>query len=92
MLNSEQRIALIDERLHAALNPDTLEIQDDSHMHAGHASAKGGGHFTVTIVADVFEGKSLIARHRLVYDALADAMQQEIHALSIKAKTPTEAS
>ncbi len=90
MMNSEQRMALIRERLGEALQPEQIDIVDESHLHAGHASARGGGHFQVTIIADAFRDKSLIQRHRLVYGALSDAMQNEIHALSIKAYTPDE--
>ena len=91
MMNSEERINMIKERLNLSLNPVTVDIIDDSHKHAGHASAKGGGHFTVTVVAEGFDGKSLIQRHRMVYEAIGDGMKSEIHALSIKAKTPNEA-
>ncbi|MEE9343874.1 MAG: BolA family protein [Gammaproteobacteria bacterium] len=85
------RIALITDILTNALSPATLNIIDESAKHAGHAGAKGGGgHFIVEIVSDAFEEKSLIQRHRLVYDALGDAMQTEIHALSIKANTQAE--
>ncbi|MDH4274983.1 MAG: BolA family transcriptional regulator [Gammaproteobacteria bacterium] len=86
----KDRAAYIEERLTTALSPVKIEIVDDSHRHAGHASARGGGHFQVTIVSAAFSGKSLIQRHRLVYDALQDAMRDEIHALSIKAYTPDE--
>ena len=84
------RVARIREKLNAAFAPEQLEIGDDSHMHAGHASAKGGGHFSVAIVSQAFAGKSLIERHRMVYAALGDLMQSEVHALSIKAQTPEE--
>ena len=84
-----QRTEQIRERLTAALSPVSLEVVDDSHLHAGHAGARGGGgHFTVHIVSAAFEGKAPLARHRLVFDALGDMMQKEIHALSIKASTP----
>lgn len=87
------RIAMIRQRLTDKLAPSSLEIIDDSHKHIGHAGAAGGGgHFTVNIVAETFAGKSLIQRHRAIYDALGDAMESEIHALSIKAKTQSEAS
>lgn len=88
-----ERVAMIEEKLTAALSPSQLDIQDDSAKHAGHEGAKsGGGHFIVNIISDAFAGKSLIQRHRMVYDAIgADAMQSEIHALSITAKTPDEA-
>ncbi len=83
------RVEQIRARLSAALSPVSLEIEDDSHLHAGHAGARGGGgHFTVHIVSAAFEGKPPLARHRLVFDALGDMMQKEIHALSIKASTP----
>lgn len=82
---------MIRERLTAALQPEDLEIQDDSARHAGHEGAKGGGgHFNVRIVSPAFAGRNLLERHRMVYDALGDAMHSEIHALSIQAKTPEE--
>ena len=80
------RVAMIEQRLRSALAVDSIEIVDESHLHVGHpGAASGGGHFQVTIVADNFDGLSTLARHRLIYDALGDAMQTEIHALSIKA-------
>ena len=86
-----ERIDMIREKLTAALSPDQLDIIDESHLHAGHPGARGGGgHFKVTIVSEAFAGESLLARHRMVYDALGDAMKSEIHALSIKANTPEE--
>ena len=89
---NEARVAMIRECLTRAFAPTELDIEDDSAKHAGHAGARsGGGHFNVRIVSVEFSGKSLVQRHRLVYDALGDAMQQEIHALSIQAKTPNEA-
>jgi BolA protein len=92
-MSNEERVNMIRERINASLHPTALEIVDDSAKHAGHAGARGGGgHFNVSIVSDEFEGKSLIQRHRMVYDALGDAMQKEIHALSINARTPGEAT
>ena len=80
------RIEAIRERLNSQLQPAQLDIIDESHLHAGHAgAASGAGHFSVTIIADAFNGKSLIERHRLVYLAVDDLMKTEIHALSIKA-------
>ena len=77
---------MIEQRLRNALSVDSIEIVDESHLHVGHpGAASGGGHFQVTIVADNFDGLNTVARHRLIYDALGDAMQTEIHALSIKA-------
>ena len=86
-----ERTALIEQRLRAAFAVEEVHIVDDSAAHAGHAGARsGGGHFNVTIIARDFSGKSLLARHRLVYASLQDLMQKEIHALSIKALTPEE--
>jgi BolA protein len=88
-----ERIALIDSRLSAALAPVvSIDVRDDSAQHAGHAGAAAGGHYSVTIVSPVFAGKARVARHRMVYDALAEAMQRGIHALAITALTPDEAS
>ncbi|MEE9493758.1 MAG: BolA family protein [Gammaproteobacteria bacterium] len=88
---NEQRIEMIKDILNKKLSPTVLNIIDESAKHAGHAGAKGGGgHFIVEVVSNAFDEKSLIQRHRLIYDALGDAMQTEIHALSIKAYTPSE--
>ena len=77
---------MIERRLRSSLTIDSIEIVDESHLHIGHpGAASGGGHFHVTIVAENFKGLPILARHRLIYDALGDAMQAEIHALSIKA-------
>ena len=77
--------------LTAEFNPDLLEVLDNSAAHAGHAGARsGGGHYHVTIVAEAFEGKSLVQRHQLIYKALGDLMKQEIHALGINALSPSE--
>ena len=82
---------LIKQKLNSSLNPELLEIIDNSAAHAGHAGAqKGGGHYQVTIVSDAFEDKSLVQRHQLIYQALGDMMQQDIHALGINALTPSE--
>ena len=82
---------MIRQRLSVHLDPESVEIEDQSHLHAGHAgAASGGGHFEVVAVAQNFSGLNMLARHRLVYDALGEAMRNEIHALSIKAYTPDE--
>ncbi|WJF89044.1 BolA family protein [Paraburkholderia bonniea] len=89
--SASERMALIDSHLRQALAPVvSLTVRDDSAKHAGHAGASAGGHFSVTIVAAAFAGKARVARHRLVYDALAVAMQHGIHALAITAYTPEE--
>lgn len=85
------RLETIEDKLRNALNPESLDIIDDSHKHAGHAGAKsGGGHFDLTIVSGQFSGVNTVGRHRLIYDALAEMMQSDIHALSIKAFAPDE--
>jgi BolA protein len=76
--------------LQRELAPITLEIFDDSAAHAGHAGAREGGHFRVTLVATVFEGRAQLERHRLVYAAVAPLMSRGIHALNIIARTPKE--
>ncbi|HSS07952.1 MAG TPA: BolA family protein [Rhodanobacteraceae bacterium] len=86
-----ERVETIRRRLTAALAPNALDIEDESHRHAGHAGARDGrGHFRVRIVSAAFEGQSAIARHRAVYAALGDLMQTDIHALAIEARTPEE--
>jgi BolA protein len=83
-------VTAIRERL-AALQPERLELGDESALHAGHEGAKsGGGHFRLTIVSPLFRGKDTLARHRMVYGALGPMMHHEIHALSIRAVTPEE--
>ena len=79
--------------LERALAPSSLEIIDDSAAHAGHAGARGGGHFRVALVADAFRGRSQLERHRLVYAALAPLLTGgAVHALNIVARSPEEAS
>ena len=85
------RMQAIENKLRDELTPESLDLIDESHKHAGHAGAKGGaGHFELTIVSADFSGVNTVGRHRLVYKALADMMPQEIHALSIKAFAPDE--
>lgn len=87
------RIDMIRQRLSAALQVQELEIIDDSHLHVGHAGARaGGGHYRVRIVRPDFTGQRQLQRHRMVYNALGDAMRNDIiHALNIEALTPAEA-
>ena len=88
----EQRIAQIKALLAASLGPTVCEVDDESALHAGHAgAASGGGHYRLRLVSSRFEGQPRLARHRLVYDALHELMQDDIHALAITALTPTEA-
>ncbi len=82
--------ATIRERL-AALEPQSMDLLDESGEHAGHAGAKAGGsHFRLTIVSPRFSGKDKITRHRMVYEVLGPLMHREIHALAIRAFAPDE--
>ena len=81
----------IESALRLALAPEVLAVQDDSHLHAGHAGAREGRHFSVEITSERFEGLSRVARHRLVYDALEALMPRGIHALAIDARVPRRA-
>jgi len=85
------RVERIREALQQALDPELLEVRDDSHRHAGHEGARDGrGHFKVHVVSAAFEGKLPLARHRAVYAALGTMMETDIHALSIRAETPVK--
>jgi BolA family transcriptional regulator, general stress-responsive regulator len=82
--------AAIRQRL-AALEPVSLELEDESARHAGHEGAKsGGGHFRLTVVSPRFSGKATRERHRMVYAALGELMGREIHALAINTRAPDE--
>jgi BolA protein len=84
---------LLLDKLTQALAPVEIDVIDDSAKHRGHAGAAGGGgHFQVRVVAAAFEGKSLVARHRMIYDVLAAEMKGAVHALAIDARTPAEAA
>ena len=90
---SAARVEQIRTLLQAALSPSQLEVNDDSHLHVGHAgAASGGGHYSVKIVSERFEGQRLVTRHRLVYDAVQGMMHTDIHALAITAIAPSELS
>lgn len=76
-------------RLENALHPTELILEDQSQQHVGHAgAAHGAGHFAVKIVSEAFRGKSVLERHRMIYKALGELMETDIHALSIKALEP----
>lgn len=88
---SDDRQSRINAELQERFKPTELLVKDQSQLHAGHEGAKDGkGHFDVTIVSSVFEGQNRIQRHRMVYDALTQLLQTDIHALRIKAFTPSE--
>ena len=82
----------MEQRLRQALEPAHLEVIDESHRHAGHAGAhpEGESHFRIIIVSEAFGGKSLVQRHRMVNEALADLLRERVHALAITARTPEE--
>jgi BolA protein len=87
MMNPIERKAEIEVRLKNVFEPDLLEVIDESHLHAGHAGARDGrGHFRVHIVAAFFAGIAPLKRHRMVYQALGELMDTEIHALAIDAE------
>lgn len=89
---TQRRIREIRNRLNQALQPASLDISDDSHLHAGHPGAQDGrGHFSVRIVSSSFQGAGPVQRHRMVYAALDELMQSDIHALAIEALAPEEA-
>lgn len=85
------RQSLIHNQLQAKLKPTELRVKDQSQLHIGHKGADGGmGHFDVTIVSEAFDGLNRIQRHRMVYDALTELLETDIHALRIKAFAPSE--
>lgn len=93
MTINEERMRLFELDLRAKFNVSHLHIEDESHLHAGHAgAASGGGHFKVTIVAPEFSGLNQVARHRAIYGALNKHFPEAIHALTIQALTPSEST
>jgi BolA protein len=88
-MNRATREARLRQRLVEEFHPLELRVEDESHLHAGHAGAAGGaGHFRVRIVAEAFRGKTSVMRHRMIYAALGEFMKSEIHALAIDAAAP----
>ncbi len=84
-MDNSQRLERMQQMIQDALNPTQLEVIDDSHKHIGHAGAKEGkGHFTVVIKSEALEGKRMLQQHRMVYEALGDMMETDIHALAIR--------
>ena len=81
----------IEQILRQTLAATVVEVEDESALHVGHVgAASGGGHYRVMVVSPLFEGKSLVARHRMVYDALATEMQRTIHALALTTLAPSQ--
>lgn len=90
---SDERNKKMRRCLDSAFAPSSLEIIDESHLHAGHPGARDGrGHFRVNLVSDSFSGKRALERHRMVFAALGELMQTDIHAVSINARAPEEVS
>lgn len=90
-MNTRQRIEVIRSRLEAALQPESLMIEDQGHLHIGHEGARDGrGHFRIMIVSESFNGMSMVGRHRAIYAALGELMNTDIHALAIEAVASSE--
>lgn len=90
-MNPKERKNEIIRRLRDAFKPESLGVDDESYLHAGHEGAKDGrGHFRVLIIAEAFEGKAMIERHRMIYRVLDEMMRLDIHALAIDAWSPGE--
>jgi len=89
---SQVVVEKITEKITKALEPTQISVKDESHLHAGHAGARPGGqtHFRITVVSARFTDLSLVKRHRLINEALAEELQGPIHALAIKALSPDE--
>lgn len=90
-MNPKERLAEIKRRLTETFEPETLGVEDESHLHEGHEGARDGrGHFRVLIISHAFADQSLLERHRMVYKAMGDLMRTDIHALAIDAWSPHE--
>ena len=91
-MRAEARVDAIRAQLQASLHAQTVDVIDDSRLHAGHAGARDGkGHFRVRVVSERFRGMRPVQRHQLVYSSLGALMQTDIHALGVTALTPDEA-
>ena len=90
-MNTEQRLEKIRDRLTRAFKPESLTVEDEGHLHVGHEGARDGrGHFRVMIVAEAFNGQSMLARHRAIYGEMGTLMETDIHALAIEALASEE--
>lgn len=90
-MDSRERTEAIRRRIEQAIHPEKLVVEDEGHLHVGHAGARDGrGHFRVLVVADCFQGMSMIQRHRKVFEAVGELMKTDIHALAIEAWTRKE--
>jgi len=82
---TEERVRMIRERIDAALEPTQLEVIDESHLHVGHEGARDGrGHFRVRIASPRLQGLRPIQQHRMIYEAVGDLMETDVHALAIE--------
>ncbi len=91
MKSSAPTATELQHRLQSCLNPSALEVIDESAAHRGHAGDNGlgyGSHFRVRVTSPLFVGRSAVARHRLVYDALREFMDRGLHALAIETQVP----
>lgn len=91
MVAGMHTLKTLEDKLAGGLTPVSLEIRDESELHRGHSGAGGGGHFRIRVVSDAFEGKSLVDRHRMIYQLLAEEMAGAVHALALVTLTPAEA-
>lgn len=82
--------AILEQRIKDTLHVTHIYVEDESHLHAGHAGNTGGSHFRVIVVSPDFAGKLMLKQHRMVYDILADEMKASIHALALKTYTPEQ--
>jgi stress-induced morphogen len=90
-MNPKERMKEIQRLLKEAFEPETLGVEDESHLHAGHEGAQDGrGHYRVLIISEAFREQNLLHRHRMVYKALGDLMRTDIHAVAIDAWSPDE--
>lgn len=89
-MNRSARAQAIEDALRQSLSAQHVEVIDQSSLHEGHLGAQGGGHFHVVVVSERFRGLSRVAAQRAVYDALAELMENEIHAISMRTLTPEE--
>ncbi len=90
-MSETTRLERIEHALREALDPTTLRIRDDGHLHVGHAGARSGrGHFHVTLRSEALRGLTAVARHRAVYAALGTLMETDIHAVSLDLGTPEQ--
>jgi len=91
MMNTPQRLEAIRGRIEDAVHPEQLIVEDEGHLHVGHEGAKDGrGHFRVFVVAECFNGLSMLKRHRMIYKAMGDLMNSDVHALAIDAYSSDE--